>query len=173
MPIVITDDDPVELAHVDKRRTDVAGAECRENRRPAEILPSGIADGGGFAVIVRVVFLHQGVVAFPKNPARLVADDDAANRASAFVISLLRQQNSDAHEIRIGQLFEKSVCRNGGQALRRKMGDNVEHFVGHGRLLGDKRLCHSLANRGVVLDHIGWRASSSTQQAKGTLFGRV
>src|SRR5258705_13863282 len=54
----ITDDNSVELAHVDQRGTNVAGTECRKNRCLAEIFASGIANGGCFAVIVRMVFLH-------------------------------------------------------------------------------------------------------------------
>src|SRR6266446_4721714 len=41
----ITDDNSVELAHVDQRGTNVAGTECRKNRRPAEIFAAGIANG--------------------------------------------------------------------------------------------------------------------------------
>src|SRR5258706_12285155 len=54
----ITDDNSVELAHVDQRGTNVAGTEWRNTRRLAEIFASRISNGGCFAVIVRMVFMH-------------------------------------------------------------------------------------------------------------------
>src|SRR5215470_20132559 len=83
-------------------------------------------------------------MAFPENLACLVVDDNASNRASSFFVYFLCQQNGEAHEIRIASFLEKCVPSNRGQALCRKMCDNVEHLIGHGRFVGEQRFCHGL-----------------------------
>ena len=48
-----------------------------------------------------MAFLDQGVVPFAENLTGIVADDHTANWAPSFIVSLLRQENGQAHEIGI------------------------------------------------------------------------
>ena len=62
----VADHNTAELPHIEERCAHVARAERCENSCHAKIVPPGVAEGGGFAMVVRMVFLYQSVVSFPK-----------------------------------------------------------------------------------------------------------
>src|SRR5882672_3660715 len=138
----IPDYNPAELPHVDQRGAHVAWAQSCKDRCQAEILPSSVANGRSFAMTIGMAFLHQGIVPFPQNLACVVTDNDATNRAPSFLITFLRQQNRKAHKVCICHLLEEPWCSDRGQTPRRKVGNDVEHVIGDGRLISEERCCH-------------------------------
>jgi hypothetical protein len=77
---------------------------------------------------------------FSQDLPRLVADDYAANGATAFFVSLFCQQDTDAHEVSVRQLLEKAVLDNLGKALGREMRDRVQNLFGNRSIFRNKGL---------------------------------
>src|ERR1700738_4756612 len=90
-----------------------------------------------------MVLLNQCVVPFAEDLPRFVADDHAANRTAALVVSLFCQQDGDAHEVPVRQLLEEPVFDDLGKALGREMSDRVQNLLGNRSILRNKGLHES------------------------------
>src|SRR6516162_7913275 len=130
----------LKLPHVNEGCADIAWTEGSEHGCSAEIEAAGIADGGSFAVVIRMVLLDQCVMALAKDAASIIINDHPADGGAALLVSLVGQQKCQPHEVLVAELAEESVVDDFGQALGGQISNRVQHLIADGSILCNERL---------------------------------
>ena len=97
----ISNDDTVELTHVDQGRAYVAGTQRRKKSCFAEIQPASASYSCRFAVIIRIVFLNKSFVTFADDSASAVINNYCTNGAAALFVAFLSEIDGEPHEISV------------------------------------------------------------------------